>query len=156
MKKILPRVSTKSVKILQTRYKAELEPLNFDVKKFTLEMGQIVTDHKNGILSLDPTVGRIEGGVRSPVGAGGTDIGPIGPINKQAAFLDANTTKLYNTLASGLVKSKMEYRFVHHLRRNDTLNTGFVSEKMILNAISSTYKESQEDNVAITQKLALT
>ena len=70
------------------------------------------------------------------------DTGPRGPVNKQAAYLDANTTKLYNTLAGGLVQAKMEYRFVLHLRRNDTLNTGFVSEKMILNAINMTYKES--------------
>ena len=52
------------------------------------------------------------------------------------------------------MQSKMEYRFVHHLRRNDTLNTGFVSEKMILNAITLTYKEALEDKVTITQKLS--
>ena len=106
-----------------------------------------------GIMSSDPTaeIGAGYGGAGGAAGVGGAggiggvgrnDIGPVGPINKQAAYLDTNTTKLYNNLAAGLVQAKMEYRFVHHLRRNDTLNSGYVSEKMILSAISMTYKES--------------
>ena len=41
MKSALPRIGPKSVKLLQARYKAEADPLNFDLKKFELEMGHV-------------------------------------------------------------------------------------------------------------------
>ena len=129
------------MKILQARYTAELDTQNFDMKKFNTEWTKVKLDHKDRIMSNKPTISGGYGDgdyINSPVGA---DAGPIGPINRNSAFLDKNTISLYNTLAGGLVKAKMEYRFVHHLRRNDTLNSGFVSEKMILNAFTSTYKE---------------
>ena len=105
----------------------------------------VQTDFKAGIISQDGTVG---GDLAS-----GLDVGPIGPTNRLAMKIDANTAQLYNNLSGGLVQAKMVYPFVYHLKRNDTLNTGFVSEKMITGAIKMTYKEATESKAVIGKKI---
>lgn len=42
MKAVLPRVTAKSVKILQEMYTAALDPQNFDLKRFGFDMTSVV------------------------------------------------------------------------------------------------------------------